>query len=276
MIPMMQMPIVIKTYDKDLPWLYWCLRSLEKFAHGFGPVHIIGEYGYGLAEAIVAVRDRVRTDTVLAGVPARLSYFIHTMDPGARLISNGYIRQQYCKLMADQALTAAHGARYDRHLQLDSDCFLTRPVTPEEWGDPPYWLRTPWSALAGHADACGRRPDLERLLGFTVPYEYMRRHPFVLRHDGLRALRAHLTSRHGVPLAELMAREPGWSEYNLYGAFCAHTIPELHRWVETDPPAGVMDAPSACLRQSWSYAAHEGRGIPADVLDAYRALLATP
>lgn len=266
----MKMPIVIKTYRKDLEWLYWCLRSLDKFAVGFGPVHIIGETDADELAAIKDTYERARIDSLFAGIPARLVYHVHSSPPGAGLIASGYIRQQYCKMLADTMLKGA----FDRHLQLDSDCFLTRRVTPEEWGDPPYWLRTPWEALHGHAEACARKPELERILGFSVPYEYMRRHPFVLRHDGLRALRAHLTTRYGIPLAELMAGEPGWSEYNLYGAFCAHILPDLHRWVSTHPPEGVpMDAPPSCVQQAWSYAAHEGRGIPADVLDGYKRLL---
>lgn len=267
----MTVPIFIKTYSADFEWLYWCLRSILKFGQAFGDVHIVGEAND--MHAITNVIHRARLDDV--GLPPK-AFFVHPLPAGARHIAVGYMRQQYVKMLADEILL---GSRSDRHLQLDSDCFLIREVNPSKWGDPPYWLRTPWDALRAHPDACARQPVLEELLGFSVPYEYMRRHPFMLKHEGLAALRAHLTARHALPLWEIVARAASWSEYNLYGAFCAHTIPELHRWVSTEEERGSGSSgnyPAPCLMQSWSYAAHAGRGIPAETLARYRNLLEAP
>lgn len=272
------LPVLIKTYARDAEWLYWLLRSADRFAGGFGPWYVVTE-----PESMDAIRR-----TILRGARSRsfgvaLRVFdSHDALPEGRVVlegvgNRGYIHQQYCKLHGDLIVGGDH-------LQIDSDCFLVRETTPTDWGAPPYWFKTPFASLVG-SQALAWRDVTNAILGFTpaachhvalgqlvpVEHEYMRRHPFYMRAEGLRGLRAHLERQHSKSIAELFRGLDHVSEYNLYGAWCERFAPELHRWIDTSSVPPDQWPPVVAL-QGWSYAGHRA-GIPPDTLARYHALL---
>lgn len=276
----MKLPILIKSYSKDAEWLYWCLRSALRFARGFGDITVVRDRAPGDFEATGGAIRRALSDSaalfpdettapIVSSVP-------HTPEMG--LIESGYIRQQAIKLHGDLIVNGDH-------LQLDSDCFFIRKTTPADFGDPPYWFRTPYTMLASD-QAMAWRDATNAILGFRpeyahhvaladrvpVEHEYMRRHPFLMRAEGLRGLRRYLEEIHSKSVVELFRGLSVVSEYNVYGAWCHRFRPDLYRWVDTSivPPDKW---PAPVVMQAWSYAGHGASGIPAETLARYRALL---
>lgn len=270
----MTLPVLVKTYSPDAPWLVWLLRSAARFAKGFGPWIVLTE-----RESAGHIHRAIQE----SGATGRLAIAYREVEsvlPTVAGIQSGYIRQQACKLHGDLV-----GVADGDHLQLDSDCFFVRPTTPADFGDPPHWFRTPYSMLAGD-QAMAWRDATNAILGFRaehashvaladrvpIEHEYMRRHPFYMRAEGLRGLRRYLEEIHCKSVVELFHGLSVVSEYNVYGAWCHRFRPDLYRWVDTSivPPD---EWPAPVVMQAWSYAGHSASGIPAETLARYRALL---
>lgn len=258
------LPVLIKTYARDAEWLYWLLRSADKFARGFGPWHIVTE-----PESMEAVSGAIAHAIDPHGSPLCKIVDSHEVWPEGKSVLHharggnpGYFHQQGIKLYAD-LITGGDC------LVLDSDCFFVEPTTPDDFGNPPYWMRTPYAELGG---AVPWRKPTEEHLGFPISHEYMRRHPFLLRAEAVRGVRQHLELRTGHTLARLVAETECLSEFNLIGAWTARHAPHLYTWLDTaEVPAAAW--PPVKVWQGWSYAGHGADGIPEETLTRYRELL---
>lgn len=214
--------IFIKTWDRDYPWLGYCLKSIAKFAYGFR--RTIAQSPNPLPD-FDWIESRVRTDQ-----------HEHEKDK-----EPGYLWQQVCKLYADQKTDA------DFILFMDSDCVFTRNVTPEDFikDGKPIWQYTPLDQA--RPDQHVWAPVMEKFLGKKPEHEFMRRHPFIVPRWAFEELRTFCKYRHGKSLEDYIMdqRDPGntlalnFSEWNCLGFF----LWEYHRskvhWVldsEADRP----------------------------------------
>jgi hypothetical protein len=194
--------IFIRSYRADFPWLVYCLRSIAKFAKGFGKVHIC-----------VPVTD-------VDGVPVGTNEEVHFVNAW----EDDYLGQQSDKLYADMYCNAPY------ILCLDSDCIFTKEIRPEDLfvDGKPVWLYekvpsqdTPWTQITH--DAIGWEPE----------YEFMRRHPFLFERQALRDFRNYMFNRHNKALNVYIKERPyrSFSEFNAYGAWCYKEKNLLYKWL---------------------------------------------
>jgi hypothetical protein len=218
----MKADIFIRTYEKDIELLQYCLRSIEKYCKGFR--HII---------ITIPARDRH-----LLGYNPKYQVFTvpHYQDD--------YLGQQSTKLHAHYYTDA------DFILYVDSDCIFLKPVTPKTFmkDGKPFILKTKYSEMSG--DVLVWKPITEKALGFTVEYEYMRRLPLMYHREHLSQLQNALQIRHGKKLETYINTQPlrSFSEFNVLGAFCEKYYPGMY--VFQDTTAGI---PEAVVWQYWSH-----------------------
>jgi hypothetical protein len=196
----MNVDIFIRSYHGDFQWLNYCLRSLRKYAKGFGKIHLC--IPHGDLEMLTKGSEEV--------------HLVNRWD-------DDYIGQQNDKLHCDLYCPANY------IMCLDSDCLLTREIEPDDLFDngKPIWLfepvpsyQTPWYPIV--EEAIGWRPD----------YEFMRRHPFVFDRKCLREFRQFMFGLHGESLDSWLRKRPKarFSEFNSYGAWAYRERHDYYSW----------------------------------------------
>ena len=186
--------IFYRTYEKDVEWLAYSLRSVQKFAKGFRKIVIaIPHDDYHKVSHL--------THEQIHLIPS---------DKGR----NGYLSQQLTKLHAEEYCGG------DVIVHMDSDTIFTKEVTPDRLmpnGKPVILYEemqlNPWSDV------------VEKCLGWKPKYEFMRRHPFVYPRWAYSEFRAWFKAQKGIEIDEYVMRQPAneFSEYNVLGAFLWET-----------------------------------------------------
>lgn len=218
--------IFIRSYDRDFPWLTYCLRSLAKNAPDVTTIVVAPDF---------------------SGFEAPVRDNLHFRFCGLRHM-DGYVDQQLCKLWADTVV--AHIAPEATHIiHIDSDTVLTDSLDLLFSGGVPLMLRTPYSDLPKEAQVW--KPCTERLIGWTVSHEYMRRFPLVYPVSLYAKLRNHLASLHGNEWQAWVdsIEDRSISEFNLLGVYAYKHASEQFVWVDTD----VSPLPPLVVKQHWSW-----------------------
>jgi len=159
--------------------------------------------------------------------------------------ADDYLGQQVTKLHADLFTDA------ELIVHLDSDCVVRRPLRPVDLCD---WRGRPRIAISPHSVFGGRGPwqrGTERLLGWPIHFDYMRRQPLAYPRWLYPALRRYAKLLHGVSLADyVLAQAPmDFSEFNGLGAFAHRHCPQQFAW-EVSPSSGY-DESHARIFWSW-------------------------
>lgn len=223
------MKFFCKSFIKDLEWCTYMVRSVAKFAPSSAIV-IVVEDG-----------EKAAFDEALGKLHRSIDvHEVSSFAPEANSIQNGYIRQQYVKLISDLVIN-------ESHVHIDSDVVITEPVTAKTWfeGNKPIWLTTSYAHLGSSVP--WRRPT-ETTLKFNVELEYMRAAGNWMEPDLLKALRSYM-ERDGVQVWRFMTTVTEISEYNLYGAFVHRFHPDRYHWVDTVERPDVKRP----VDQAWSY-----------------------
>jgi hypothetical protein len=163
--------IFIMTYGADAYWTRYCLKSIRKYLTGFRDIVV------GCPENVPAVEKACTEHN------ARLFTFEHK-DPG-------HMQQQVYKMSAD--LHCKPGV--DWIMLLDADCIFTHPVTVESQfvRGRPIYCYDEWEADHTYQWQEGT----EKFAGWTIQYNFMRRHGMCFKPQHLQRLRKHVESRHG-------------------------------------------------------------------------------
>lgn len=209
--------IFIKTWKKDLPWLRYCLRSIEKYVTGHDEV------------VIVADDDCRELETWTTCDPRVIYVPIH---------HNGYVFQQIIKLRAAEYTTC------DLLLYVDSDCVFNKPTTPESFlvERKPLLLKTRYDLVG---EAICWKAITEGVVGWPLHYEYMRRLPFVFWRSTVDSFREWKPE-----LISYLYRKTDrvFSEFNALGAYADRF--EQHRYSIRDTADYL---PESRLLQFWSW-----------------------
>lgn len=219
--------ILIKSWRGDREWLSYCLRSIEKMCSRFKETVVV------LAEI-----DRPHFD----------QFDFH----GARVVwidepdnGRGYIQQQLVKLHADEYVDS------DFIFYIDSDCFITAPLKPEDFlpNGKPICLIRHW-ADAGSAAAW--KPIIQKFLTFEPCFEGMAALPFIIDRRVLPLLREYAKATHGISIDEYALAQPGndFSEFNIMSAFSQKFTPYMYDFRIADPE---RDGFPRVLTQKWSW-----------------------
>jgi hypothetical protein len=247
--------IFVVSYAHDLRWLEYCVKSIRKFATGFGGLNVL-----------VPTNERALFE------PLQNKYRFMLMDyqtPADKV--KHHIAHQLQKLNADRWCPDC-----DYVMHIDSDCCFLEPVTPEDYfsGDKPVMFIEEFSRLK---DNPWQKPT-EETLKRPVSHETMRRHPQVNPRGVYGDLRAHIEEVQGMPFDDfVLSRKPtypwGLSEHCLIGAFAMNSDKwaSAYAWVDL----GHQKAPKNKLIQFWSWSPPEveqdlpsgGRAVPIKVIE---------
>lgn len=221
----MKASLFVRSYNKDFPWLQYCLKSIHKYASGFG-------------EIVVAVPDGQHH--ALAHLTAEK--VVPVFDDG----KNGYLLQQNTKLHADML------TRGEVVVTIDSDCVFCRPVTPETFmhGDKVRWLITPMDSLPLEIKRAWGHVMFKAVLQ-NPSWEFMRKCTVAVPKWAYGEFRQFMEKTHGIKLDAYIMSQPNreFSEWNTLGLFLyTHFNDKIH-WHD----CSTMGLPEPWEFQSWSY-----------------------
>lgn len=224
--------ILIVSYSKDLPYLRFNLRSINKFGTGFSGVTLV-----------VPSQEASDFASLAASENCDLRTYERTEDK-----TKWQIHAQVQKCMAD-----VHCPNADFILHTDSDCIFTELVCPEDYmrDGKPFMLMEDYSRLKGNP----WKGVTQDCLKMTVKYEFMRAHPQVNPCAVYPALRNYLEFLHKMPFETFVLSRPGgfpfsFTEHNIIGAYAYRFMNSAYHWIDL----GKEKAPPEKLRQFWSMA----------------------
>lgn len=208
---MLKTAIITVTYDKDLGYLKYNLKSIEKYCKGYH-------------ENVVVIDDHEndceQTQQYLESIGQK--YFINRE---AKKIKEGYIRQQYIKLFSEQYVSSDT----DYICHVDSDNIFTDRHDPSVYfnGDKPILGMQKWSQMPNTVF----KPWTDRTLEYESDYNFMRRMPLVYHTDLFPKLREYISNLKGDIIDYLNTLET-ISEYNLLGAYAYKFTRESFHWID--------------------------------------------
>ena len=203
--------ILIVTYDKDLEFLKYSLKSISKFCRLYN-------------EVVVVIDDHendcVETKKYLESIGQK--YFINKE---AKHITRGYIRQQYIKLYSEKYFDE----KTDFVCHLDSDNIFNELNSPDVFfkGCKPVIGMQKWAEMPNN----NFEESTNKTVGFDVDYNFMRRMPLVYPRCIFKELREFIISSHG-DITTFLNSMKKFSEYNVIGAYCYKFHKDSFYWVD--------------------------------------------
>lgn len=216
--------IFIRTYKNDLPWLRYCLMSIQKYVTGYGKIVI------GIPEnQIHLLKPFNLTQETIISCP---------------VYADDYLGQQIDKLNADVYCDSEY------ILFVDSDCVFTKPFNCNDLLNEgnPVMYKTNYSKVG---EGICWKPITEKALNKKgIQFEYMRRLPLMYRSETIADLREYMGLIHAVPMEQYVTSQPlrAFSEFNALGAFADAFCNDQYEFKNTDD--GVDEN---CLIQHWSW-----------------------
>ena len=217
--------IFIRTYEKDLGWLRYCLKSIHKYVTGYRQIVIcIPEPQKRLLDSWNLTAEKVVTCPVY---------------------KEDYLGQQVSKLQAYKYTDA------EAIVFVDSDCCFKSPVdlSVELFeGELPIVYKTVYEHVG---DAICWKEITEKTVGANLEYEYMRRLPFVFLSKTLKSASLYINILHDCNISDYVMRQPGrhFSEFNYLGAYAELNEKENYRFKDTEKEGYGNDY----LKQNWSW-----------------------
>lgn len=199
--------IFIKTYQKDFPWLKYCLESIEKFVTGYD-------------EIIIVFPEEEQNLQGLKFPPKTAPVWI-------KEYGNPYLFQQVVKLDANYYTESKY------IMFVDSDCIFTKPVNLNDLviDERPLILYTPYEKVG---DAICWKSCTEKILEREVKYEFMRRFPLLYHRDTLINFKLFVAEKFNQSVEEYVMSQDRFSEFNALGAFAFMTEQSKYRWLDTE------------------------------------------
>ena len=222
--------IHIVSFRKDLEWCRYAIRSVRKYATGFGGVTLVvptsdAAMFAGMADSLVTFEQR------------RWRGFLHHM------------------VMVHRADEACPDADFIVHM--DSDCMFVEPVTPEDYirdGKAVMMrerfdlIRTAYTGRFRSGAARFRWKGIaENVLGFPVDYETMVRHPSVHPRGLYSDVRRHVERIHRIPFDDYVfgCGTRNYTEFPVLGAYALKVHPERYHWIDARSPHEDFDMEKA-------------------------------
>lgn len=214
----MSTAIFIKSYAKDFRWLNYCLKSICKYVTGYSEVVLMLDEGSNTElHHLTELPNKIRIEWISKE-------------------GDGYIFQQYCKLVAH------HYTKADKIMFVDSDFIFDKYLDLSTLPEKTEILMTDYSKVG---DAICWKECTEQFLKAQVEFEFMRRLPLVFNRTTLEAIESFQPN-----LKEIVLSSIRFSEFNVMGAFAYIYERDNYSFVNTDDwvfiePLGV---------QLWSWA----------------------
>lgn len=208
--------IFIRTYHKDINWLRYCLKSIDKNLTGWSEVVIC--IPTGQAHLVNFTRHKVVT---------------------CKLYKDDYLGQQISKIQAHRHCSG------DYILFVDSDVLFFPGADVRDYfsDNKPVILKDRYENVG---DAMCWKEPTEKLFCETVEYEYMRRAPQLFRKDTLELFGVHFPH-----IEQYIEGQPyrEFSEFNALGFFAEKMQPDSYEIIDISQHA----APENKAIQFWSW-----------------------
>lgn len=228
----MTVDLFIRTYDKDLKWLIYCLRSISKNLTGYRKIIIcIPENQRHLLDNWGLTNEKIVT---------------------CPIYNDDYLGQQVSKIYAYEHSDA------DVIMFVDSDLIFHTPMDVSEYfkGDQIQSYKTDYSKVDG---AICWKPVTEKALGIELKYEMMRRHCFLYYRDTLSGCVDEFKNRTGQELKDYIIEQPWrqFSEFNYVSAYADMIKDPRYNFQDTE----TIEMPVNKVKQYWSWSnmTHEER-----------------
>lgn len=206
--------ILIVTYAKDMEFLRYCLKAVEKFAHGFSGVTLV-----------VPEHERGQYDWAKK---AKVRYF-------AERSGKGMLHHEVQICRADEWCPGAWAV-----LHLDPDCIMWRKCSPADFfvNGKPILYRERYTELRNPNRRLWQKA-VEDAVGFKPEYETMCRHPAVHLRDVYRTLRNAAEKHTGMAFDDyvLSGRNEfpqSYAEYPALGAIAIRDFRSSYEMVDYD------------------------------------------
>jgi len=220
----MKTSIVTVTYDKDIEFLKYNLKSIKKFCKGYHDnIVIIDDHE----------NDCVKTQRYLDSIQQK--YFINKE---AKQVKVGYVRQQYMKLLSDKYVSKDT----DYICHIDSDSIFKKEHTPDRFfkNNKPILIKNNYSKLLKAFAKRGENPKLilrwrettSEILKLNVEYEFMFRMPLVYPKNLTKLAREYIEKINNTSFLDALKDLPIMSEYNILGAFAHQYAFQDFFWID--------------------------------------------
>lgn len=238
----MRTDLFICTYRRDFQYLRYCLRSIEKFARGFGSV-VIGVPGqdFDLATALIAPGSE----------DGKVPISVRTGDewPG-----KGFLWHESQIMRSPEWCPQA-----DYIAHMDADCVFTEPVKPEDYfvEGKPVLVYAPYAWLVPQQEnLINWKVATQNALGFPVEHEFMRRHPAVHLVKTYIKSQLCITDHHRRPMDDYIREQKDsfpqtFAEFNTLGAVAWKFFHDDYHWINQEKEP----LPHSKLYQCWSHRA---------------------
>jgi hypothetical protein len=240
--------ILIVTYNKDLPWLYYCLRSIRRHCTGFQGV---------------TVAHPNHEASLFAPLVPKFDVRLHGYD---EVEGKGMLQHMVKLASPDQFLPAA--TKYV--LTCDADCIFRMPTTPEHYfaNDKPYYIFRSWASLTTEhpyspgskivSDCHQWKGPTDRQVGFDTTIFGMCMNTVVFPMDFFPRYRAHVSAVHHRPFDEFMLDGQNTfpqsnMDFTAMGAYAHRFMHDRWHWYDVEKPPYPVDRKKA-------YHSHSGLG----------------
>lgn len=239
----MNVEILIVTYRKDFTYLWWCLKSISKFAAGFaGLTIIVPEEHEG--ELIELQR--------MFMFPFPVKRIGIKEWPGKGML--GHMNDiMHADVFCPDAEFIVH---------TDADCIFTEPVTPETFikdGKPILQYERFTSIGKRHPGVMQWWEATQKCLPFPVQFETMRGHGETYHRDTYAQARKLVEQKTGMPISDYIrsgqnAYPQSYCEFVTLGSVAMQCFPERYHLVDCarKPNPDKSDFP---VFQAWSHGA---------------------
>lgn len=226
--------IFIRTYEKDIEWLGYALKSIHKYVTGYRNIIVC------IPHSQVKLLSHLTAEKVV----------------GVSDLDDGYLGQQLTKMQAWQVTDADAVAFWD------SDVMATCPIDIQSEyfvGGKPIMYKTRYASIPG----CPWQVVTEKAVQYPVVWEYMRRMPIVHLRRTLEVTEQYMVATHGMSLDHYIRSQPlrHFSEFNVIGAIAEARLADQYTVLDTE----AVDMPPNKVDQNWSWG-----GITDEVMDRFR------
>lgn len=211
---MKKVSIVTVTYDKDIEFLKYNLKSVDKFCNSYHNNKVIIDDHDNDCEQCREYMESIGQQ-----------YIVNTQ---AKHIRVGYVRQQFMGYYMDQYFD--DGTEYI--CCVDTDNIFTAPHSPDvhfidglpiqgkaRWEDLPergrFWIES-----------------TTNILKFRPDHEFMRRMPFVYPVWLFKEVREYLEDVHNDTLVNIFKDIPVSAEYNIWGGYAYRYHRDKFYWID--------------------------------------------
>lgn len=232
--------ILIVTYQKDAPWLKYCLALCKKYLTGFS----------GITVAYPASDKAVLSEMISGSIAHGWTY--------AETPGRGMIQHMAMMAMADKIVPA--GTEFVMHL--DADCMYHMATSPDDYftdGRPDYLIRT-WESLkdaSGVVSDCAQwfKPTMNQL-GFPPKVYSMCRHPTVFPIGFYQPYREWIEAEHKQPFMDYMLSgrnvfPQDRMDWTAMGAFAYEFMRDQFNWIDVGARGAVV--PKDRQKTYWSH-----------------------